>query len=153
MGVAPQCPVPSADEISDLTDQVSLSGKSIQELEKARKALEGEKSEFQAALEEAEVRGWPRGRGGHRPAPLASCAHVSHARGPRAHAAPSALQGALELEETKSLRIQLELSQVKAEVDRKLAEKDEECTNLRYGAGGLESSPPSVPRIHSSNGG
>lgn len=40
-------------------------------------------------------------------------------------------QGALELEETKTLRIQLELSQVKAEVDRKLAEKDEECTNLR----------------------
>uniref|UniRef100_A0A452SG20 Myosin-7B n=1 Tax=Ursus americanus TaxID=9643 RepID=A0A452SG20_URSAM len=80
-------------EISDLTDQVSLSGKSIQELEKAKKALEGEKSELQAALEEAE--------------------------------------GALELEETKTLRIQLELSQVKAEVDRKLAEKDEECTNLR----------------------
>lgn len=45
----------------------------------------------------------------------------------------SALQGALELEETKTLRIQLELSQVKAEVDRKLAEKDEECTNLRFG--------------------
>ena len=41
-------------------------------------------------------------------------------------------QGALELE-TKTLRIQLELSQVKAEVDRKLAEKDEECTNLRCG--------------------
>ncbi|XP_027476592.2 myosin-7B isoform X2 [Zalophus californianus] len=81
------------EEISDLTDQVSLSGKSIQELEKAKKALEGEKSELQAALEEAEA--------------------------------------ALELEETKTLRIQLELSQVKAEVDRKLAEKDEECTNLR----------------------
>uniref|UniRef100_A0A8C2Y2R1 Myosin-7B n=1 Tax=Capra hircus TaxID=9925 RepID=A0A8C2Y2R1_CAPHI len=81
------------EEISDLTDQVGLSGKSVQELEKAKKALEGEKSELQAALEEAE--------------------------------------GALELEETKTLRIQLELSQVKAEVDRKLAEKDEECTNLR----------------------
>ncbi|XP_016068617.1 PREDICTED: myosin-7B [Miniopterus natalensis] len=40
-------------------------------------------------------------------------------------------EGALELEETKTLRIQLELSQVKAEVDRKLAEKEEECTNLR----------------------
>ncbi|OWK03549.1 hypothetical protein Celaphus_00007918, partial [Cervus elaphus hippelaphus] len=85
------------EEISDLTDQVGLSGKSVQELEKAKKALEGEKSELQAALEEAE--------------------------------------GALELEETKTLRIQLELSQVKAEVDRKLAEKDEECTNLRCGEG------------------
>ncbi|XP_024895490.1 myosin-7B [Pteropus alecto] len=40
-------------------------------------------------------------------------------------------EGALELEETKTLRIQLELSQVKAEVDRKLAEKEEECANLR----------------------
>ena len=57
MGVALQCPVHSAEEISDLTDQVSLSGKSIQELEKAKKALEGEKSELQATLEEAEVRG------------------------------------------------------------------------------------------------
>ncbi|TKC39328.1 hypothetical protein EI555_002428 [Monodon monoceros] len=81
------------EEISDLTDQVSLSGKSIQELEKAKKALEGEKGELQAALEEAE--------------------------------------GALELEETKALRTQLELSQVKAEVDRKLVEKDEECADLR----------------------
>lgn len=43
-------------------------------------------------------------------------------------------QGALELEETKTLRTQLELSQVKAEVDRKLVEKDEECTDLRCGA-------------------
>lgn len=50
---------------------------------------------------------------------------------PPHHTACSAPQGALELEETKTLRIQLELSQVKAEVDRKLAEKDEECTNLR----------------------
>lgn len=63
--VAPQCPVHSAEEISDLTDHVSLSGKSIQELEKAKKALEGEKSELQAALEEAEVRGWLQGWGGH----------------------------------------------------------------------------------------
>lgn len=55
--VVPQCPVHFAEEISELTDQVSLSGKSIQELEKAKKALEGEKSEIQAALEEAEVRG------------------------------------------------------------------------------------------------
>lgn len=56
-GIAPHCAFHSAEEISDLTDQVSLSGKSIQELEKAKKALEGEKSELQAALEEAEVRG------------------------------------------------------------------------------------------------
>lgn len=59
--MAPQCPVHSTEEISDLTDQVSLSGKGIQELEKAKKALEGEKSELQAALEEAEVRSGPQG--------------------------------------------------------------------------------------------
>lgn len=41
------------------------------------------------------------------------------------------LQGALEHEESKTLRIQLELNQIKADVDRKLAEKDEEFENLR----------------------
>lgn len=40
-------------------------------------------------------------------------------------------QGTLEHEESKTLRIQLELNQIKAEVDRKLAEKDEEIDNLR----------------------
>ncbi|XP_051835143.1 myosin-7B [Antechinus flavipes] len=40
-------------------------------------------------------------------------------------------EGALELEETKTLRSQLELSQVKADMDRKLAEKNEESENLR----------------------
>ena len=64
IGVASQCPICFAEEISDLTDQVSLSGKSIQELEKAKKALEGEKSELQDALEEAEVRGWLQGWAG-----------------------------------------------------------------------------------------
>uniref|UniRef100_A0A7M4F151 Myosin heavy chain 7B n=1 Tax=Crocodylus porosus TaxID=8502 RepID=A0A7M4F151_CROPO len=81
------------EEIADLTDQISMSGKTIHELEKLKKTLECEKSEIQAALEEAE--------------------------------------GALEHEESKTLRIQLELNQVKADVDRKLAEKDEEFENLR----------------------
>uniref|UniRef100_A0A663NB72 Myosin heavy chain 7B n=1 Tax=Athene cunicularia TaxID=194338 RepID=A0A663NB72_ATHCN len=40
-------------------------------------------------------------------------------------------EGALEHEESKTLRIQLELNQIKADVDRKLAEKDEEFENLR----------------------
>ncbi|XP_074868173.1 myosin-7B isoform X2 [Carettochelys insculpta] len=40
-------------------------------------------------------------------------------------------EGALEHEESKTLRIQLELSQTKADVERKLAEKDEEFENLR----------------------
>ncbi|NXH40074.1 MYH7 protein, partial [Dicaeum eximium] len=81
------------EEIADLTDQISLGGKTIHELEKVKKMLESEKSDIQAALEEAE--------------------------------------GALEHEESKTLRIQLELNQIKSEMDRKLAEKDEEFENLR----------------------
>lgn len=43
------------EEISDLTEQLGESGKSIHELEKVRKQLEQEKAEIQSALEEAEV--------------------------------------------------------------------------------------------------
>lgn len=43
----------------------------------------------------------------------------------------SLCQGTLEHEESKTLRIQLELNQMKADIDRKLAEKDEEIDNLR----------------------
>ncbi|XP_018428536.1 PREDICTED: myosin-3-like isoform X1 [Nanorana parkeri] len=42
-------------EIIDLTEQVSFSGKTIHELEKAKKQVEMEKSEMQASLEEAEA--------------------------------------------------------------------------------------------------
>ncbi|XP_076459071.1 myosin heavy chain, striated muscle-like isoform X3 [Babylonia areolata] len=44
-----------ADEIHDLTDQLSDGGRSVHESEKARKRLELEKEELQAALEEAEA--------------------------------------------------------------------------------------------------
>ncbi|XP_050978503.1 myosin, heavy chain 7B, cardiac muscle, beta a isoform X2 [Labeo rohita] len=40
-------------------------------------------------------------------------------------------EGTLEHEESKTLRIQLELNQFKADIDRKLTEKDEEIDNLR----------------------
>ncbi|CAB1439974.1 unnamed protein product [Pleuronectes platessa] len=40
-------------------------------------------------------------------------------------------EGTLEHEESKTLRIQLELNQIKVDVDRKLAEKDEELDSLR----------------------
>ncbi|XP_069503630.1 myosin-4-like [Ambystoma mexicanum] len=40
-------------------------------------------------------------------------------------------EGSLEHEEAKTLRIQLELNQVKSEVDRKVAEKDEEIEQLK----------------------
>lgn len=44
-----------AEEITDLTDQISQGGKTIHELEKTKKALDVEKSDIQAALEEVEV--------------------------------------------------------------------------------------------------
>ncbi|XP_056341791.1 myosin-6-like isoform X2 [Oenanthe melanoleuca] len=43
------------EEISDLTEQLGASNKSIHELEKVRKQLDAEKLELQAALEEAEA--------------------------------------------------------------------------------------------------
>lgn len=43
------------EEISDLTEQIAEGGKRIHELEKVKKQIEQEKSEIQAALEEAEV--------------------------------------------------------------------------------------------------
>lgn len=48
-------PTPPPEEISDLTEQLGSSGKTIHELEKVRKQLEAEKLELQSALEEAEV--------------------------------------------------------------------------------------------------
>ena len=45
----------SAEEISDLTEQIGETGKSIHELEKSKKQVETEKAEIQTALEEAEV--------------------------------------------------------------------------------------------------
>ena len=102
-----------ADEIKDLLDQLGDGGRSIHDLDKQRRRLELEKEELQAALEEAE--------------------------------------GALEQEENKVkqflsfvstkififilyfqvLRAQLELAQVKQEIDRRIAEKEEEFENTR----------------------
>merc|ERR1712025_1504729 len=68
-------------------------GKSIHELEKAKRNLEQERNELQAALEEAE--------------------------------------GAVESEESKVLRLQVEASQNKQDVERRMAEKEEELDNCR----------------------
>ena len=74
-------------------DQISEGGRTIHEIDKIRKRLEGEKLELQAALEEAE--------------------------------------GVLEKEENKMLRSQLELSQVKQEIERRIKEKEQELEQLR----------------------
>lgn len=101
------------EEISDLTEQLGESGKTIHELEKVRKQLEQEKSEIQAALEEAEVGGWPQKN------------KWKEAQWPRVSLF-CFLQGSLEHEEGKILRAQLEFNQIKADIERKLTEKDEE---------------------------
>ena len=49
-----------SEEISDITEQLGEGAKTTHELEKIRKQLEQEKSEIQAALEEAEVQYAPR---------------------------------------------------------------------------------------------
>lgn len=45
----------SVDEIHDLTEQLGEGGRSVHEMDKARRRLEMEKEELQAALEEAEA--------------------------------------------------------------------------------------------------
>merc|ERR1712088_395738 len=80
-------------EIKDIMDQISEGGRTIHEIDKIRKRLEGEKLELQAALEEAE--------------------------------------GTLEQEENKVLRSQLELTQVKQEIERRIKEKSDELDALR----------------------
>ena len=79
--------------VKDLIEQLGEGGKSVHELDKARKRAELEKEELQAALEEAET--------------------------------------ALEQEEAKVLRIQMELSTVRQEIDRRIHEKEEEFENTR----------------------
>lgn len=104
-----------AEEIADLTDQISQGGKTIHELERMKKILDVEKSDIRAALEEAEVRAHPPS--------VALLTLDDHLR--------SAPQGTLEHEESKILRFQTELQQIRAEMERRIADKEEEIDNLR----------------------
>lgn len=116
------------EEITDLTDQISQGAKTIHELEKMKKGLELEKNEIQAALEEVEVSIL------YAILLVANCFQdICLTKAGEYHQGSVYLsQGTLEHEESKTLRIQLELNQIKADVDRKLAEKDEELDNLRW---------------------
>ena len=67
------------------------SGKALHEVEKSKRAIEVERNDLQAALEEAE--------------------------------------GAIEAEESKVLRLQVELAQIKQDIDRRIREKEEENDN------------------------
>merc|ERR1719400_1961042 len=82
-----------SNEIKDIMDQISEGGRSIHEIDKIRKRLAAEKSELQAALEEAE--------------------------------------GALEQEENKVLRAQIELTQIRKEVDHRINEKEEQFLGIK----------------------
>lgn len=42
------------------------------------------------------------------------------------------MEGALEQEEAKVLKVQLEMTQLKQEYEKRLAEKDEDAESLRY---------------------
>ncbi|XP_037648480.1 myosin-16-like [Sebastes umbrosus] len=77
-----------SEEIKDLVDQLGEGGRSVHELQKAKKKVEVEREELQLALDEAEA--------------------------------------SLEVEEGKLVRVQLELAQVKADIDRRIHEKEEE---------------------------
>ena len=56
---------------------------------------------------------------------------LSQAEKEELQAALEEAEGALEAEENKVLRAQLELGQVKQEIDRRIAEKEEEFNNTR----------------------
>lgn len=108
-----------AEEIADLTDQISQGGKTIHELERMKKILDVEKSDIRAALEEAEVRTHPGAT------PCQPNCFVTTVR-------PCfTVQGTLEHEESKILRFQMELQQIRTEMERRIAEKEEEIDNLR----------------------
>ncbi|NWT75580.1 MYH4 protein, partial [Prunella himalayana] len=100
-------------EISDLTEQIAESGKANHGLEKAKKQIEQEKCDLQAALEEAEA------------------SDLNQGLAFREIESRESLGGSLEHEEGKILRVQLELNQVKSDVDRRTAEKDEEIQQLK----------------------
>ena len=96
-----------ADEIKDLLDQLGDGGRSIHELDKQRRRLEVEKEELQGALEEAE-------------------GHLEQEENK-----VLSLLASKQLSSPQVLRASLELGQVKQEIDRRIAEKEEEFENSR----------------------
>ena len=98
------------NEIKDIMDQISEGGRTIHEIDKIRKRLEGEKLELQTALEEAESM-------------LMRCF--------KDFSYLPLFSGTLEQEENKVLRSQLELTQVKQEIERRIKEKTDELDALR----------------------
>lgn len=91
-----------------------------------KKILDVEKSNIRAALEEAEVSDLPAVESVHHLDCLTSITFNI-----------STNQGSLEHEESKTVRFQMELQQIRTEIERKIAEKDEEMDNFRYHSNSL----------------
>ncbi|KAL2297583.1 hypothetical protein Nmel_016128 [Mimus melanotis] len=132
-------------EISDLTEQIAESGKAHHGLEKAKKQIEQEKCDLQAALEEAEASVLNQGLAFRetkneenlgvsnmfKEEPAHRTQVLMNMRRLLGSAESQTALGSLEHEEGKILRVQLELNQVKSDVDRRTAEKDEEIQQLK----------------------
>ena len=101
-----------ADEVKDLLDQLGDGGRSIHELDKQRRRLEVRKLFFSLEI-------------------FFTFFFLRQAEKEELQAALEEAEGALEAEENKVLRAQLELGQVKQEIDRRIAEKEEEFNNTR----------------------
>ena len=100
-----------AEEIRDLLDQLGDGGRSIQELEKQRRRLEVWRS------------------------PNYNCFDLSLSSQVEKENLQNGLEeaeAALEQEENKVLRGQLELAQLKKEIDQRIQEKEEEFKNTRW---------------------
>ncbi|KAF4804955.1 hypothetical protein TURU_003078 [Turdus rufiventris] len=112
-------------EISDLTEQIAESGKAHHGLEKAKKQIEQEKCDLQAALEEAEASVLSQGL---------AFREIKNGENLSIYfifLLILKLSQKCKHEEGKILRVQLELNQVKSDVDRRTAEKDEEIQQLK----------------------
>lgn len=116
------CPT---EEVADLTEQLSDGGKSVHELQKAKKKIEMEKEELQASLEESEA--------ALEVSALSSLDLLQYLKLVICKlCVSSSFLPFCQAEETKVLRLQLELSQAKADLERRLQEKEEEAEAARY---------------------
>ncbi|EGV98626.1 Myosin-4 [Cricetulus griseus] len=103
-------------------DSVAELGEQIDNLQRVKQKLEKEKSEFSRQLDEKDAMVSQLSRGKQ-----AFTQQIEELK----RQLEEETKASLEHEEGKILRIQLELNQVKSEIDRKIAEKDEEIDQLK----------------------
>ncbi|XP_078700164.1 myosin-7-like isoform X1 [Branchiostoma floridae x Branchiostoma belcheri] len=110
-----------ANELYKLKGQYEETLEALESLKKENKALHDEIHELTDQL----------GEGGKSVHELEKAKKRLEVEKEELQTALEEAEGALEVEEGKVLRVQLELSQLKADIDRRLAEKDEEFENTR----------------------